>query len=77
MTATGEGTCRLTNGTKAVFVPCKSFEGDDGSTYIALYHPQLHHLLAIKELRTDGTQANVWNRPQVQQVVPARRGTNT
>jgi hypothetical protein len=77
MTPTGEGNCRLSNGHQAFFYPCKSFESTDGVVYIALYHPTLGYLLSIKELRIDGTQSSVWNRPTPAQVVPAKRGTTT
>lgn len=65
LTPTGEGTCRLTTGAT---VPCRVFEGG-GSVYFALYHPKLGHLLAIQELRPDGTQSNVWALPNA--TVPA------
>lgn len=64
MTETGGGTCRLSNKTKVVFVPCRFYESDDSaSIFVALYHPKQSYLLAIREIRPDGTQGQVWNRP--------------
>lgn len=64
MTETGGGTCRLSNKTKVVFVPCRFYESDDSaSIFVALYHPKQSYLLSIREIRPDGTQGSVWNRP--------------
>ena len=80
LTQTGEGVCRLTNQSngKVAQTPCKFFQDESGigdSTFVALYHPQLGYLLAIKEIKLDGTQANVWNKPsEKQNVVPTSGG---
>lgn len=77
LTPTGEeGVCRIGTG----MLPCKFYREVLGeSTFVALYHPQMGYLVAIKEIRVDGTQYDVWNKPpEKQQVVPAQNsGTST
>lgn len=67
MEMTGEGTCRLSDGKRFSMLPCRSYQAEEnGSIYIALYHPKYKMLLAIREIRTDGTETLVWARPQAQ-----------